>query len=82
VEHRLELVAPIADQLIILAEGRVWRQGAPQEVLSSEGIHEVGLSAPTVVEVQRQLRSRGRWSGAIDLTLEQFCAKAKMEWQS
>jgi energy-coupling factor transporter ATP-binding protein EcfA2 len=81
VEHRLELVAPIADQLIILAKGKVWKSGPPAEVLSAEGIHEVGLSPPTVVEVQRRLKSLGRWPGQLDLSVEAFCAEAKEIWR-
>jgi energy-coupling factor transporter ATP-binding protein EcfA2 len=80
VEHRLELVAPVADKLIILADGRIWKQGDPQEVLSAEGIHEVGLSAPTVVELQRQLRSRGRWSQRIKLSVDEFYLEASKAW--
>jgi energy-coupling factor transporter ATP-binding protein EcfA2 len=81
VEHRLELVAPIADQLIIMSGGRIWKSGPPVEVLASEGIHEVGLSAPTVVELQRQLRSLGRWSGKIDLSVDAFYSEAKETWR-
>jgi energy-coupling factor transporter ATP-binding protein EcfA2 len=81
VEHRLELVAPIADQLIILSGGKVWKSGRPEEVLSSEGIHEVGISPPTVVEVQRRLRSMGRWPGSIDLSVDAFFAEAKGIWR-
>ncbi len=81
VEHRLELVAPIADQLIILSGGRVWKSGPPVDVLASEGIHEVGLSAPTVVELQRRLRSMGRWPDKIDLSVDSFYAEAKETWR-
>jgi energy-coupling factor transporter ATP-binding protein EcfA2 len=80
VEHRLELVAPIADQLIIMSGGRIWRSGPPAEVLASEGIHEVGLSAPTVVELQRQLRSLGRWPEKFDLSVDAFYSEAKETW--
>jgi len=81
VEHRLELVAPIADQLIIMSGGRIWKSGPPVEVLASEGIHEVGLSAPTVVELQRQLRALGRWPGKIDLSVDAFYSEAKETWR-
>jgi energy-coupling factor transporter ATP-binding protein EcfA2 len=81
VEHRLELVAPIADQLIIMSGGRIWKSGPPVEVLASEGIHEVGLSAPTVVELQRQLRALGRWPDKIDLSVDAFYSEAKETWR-
>jgi len=81
VEHRLELVAPIADQLVILSGGKVWKSGPPAEVLSSEGLHEVGLSPPTVVEVQRRLREAGKWPHGIGLTVDAFCSEAKEIWR-
>jgi energy-coupling factor transporter ATP-binding protein EcfA2 len=80
VEHRLELVAPIADQLIILAGGKVWKSGPPADVLLSEEIHEVGLSPPTVVELQRRLQSAGRWPGSLNLSVEAFYSEAKRIW--
>jgi len=81
VEHRLELVAPVADLLIVLSGGKVWKQGPPAEVLSSEGIDEIGFSPPTVVELQRRLRSLGRWPGKIDLSVDAFYSEARKIWR-
>ena len=43
------------------------------ELLASYG-HET-------VELQRQLRSLGRWSGKIDLSVDAFYSEAKGTWQ-
>lgn len=75
VEHRLELVAPIVSQIIVLSDGKVWTQGTPEEVFSSDGITDVGLSLPPVVDVQNQLRLLNRWQGKIELSVDGFCSK-------
>jgi energy-coupling factor transporter ATP-binding protein EcfA2 len=80
VEHRLELVAPIADRLVVLSEGKIWKQGTPEEVLASEDIREAGLAPPTVVDLQKKLRSRGCWSDKIELNTERFSTVVKNDW--
>jgi energy-coupling factor transporter ATP-binding protein EcfA2 len=77
VEHRLELIAPILDEIVVLAGGRVWMQGTPEEVLGSEVIRDAGLSLPPVVDIQRQMRASGRWPHAMEFSVDGFCAAVR-----
>ncbi len=78
VEHRLELVSTIASKIIVVKDGSIWIQGTPQEVLLSDGLEEVGLSLPPVVEVQRKL---GLKSGGIALDVEDFVKEVPRLWR-
>ncbi len=58
VEHRLELVAPIADRLAVIYEGRVVGNGKPREVLRNVDLVEIGLSPPTIISLQHEIERR------------------------
>ena len=58
-EHRLELVAPYADRVIVMERGRVALNGPPDEVLTSERALELGVGIPKVVRLHGLLTSSG-----------------------
>ncbi len=74
VEHRLELVSPMADRMVVLSGSRVWAEGSPAEVLGREGLHEVGLSPPAIVEVQKRLPSGDGLALDVDGFVRRFLA--------
>jgi energy-coupling factor transporter ATP-binding protein EcfA2 len=82
VEHRLELVLPIADRLIVLSDGCIRQQGAPKDVLETDGIEEAGISLPPVVSLQKELRRLGRWPGGLELSMNEFFDVIKKSWPS
>ncbi len=53
-EHRLEHVAPDADHVVVLHQGRVALHGPPQKVLARD-VAPYGLNVPSVVRVGRAL---------------------------
>ncbi|MFX1474286.1 MAG: energy-coupling factor ABC transporter ATP-binding protein [Promethearchaeota archaeon] len=55
IEHRLELVAPLAQELVVLDEGRVIAKGPTREVLMEEKVAEVGVAIPKVVQLAKKL---------------------------
>lgn len=56
VEHRLELVAPIADRLIVMYDGRVVGNGRPREIFRNVDLMRYGLSPPTVISLQHEMK--------------------------
>ncbi|KRQ87267.1 Energy-coupling factor transporter ATP-binding protein EcfA2 [Caloramator mitchellensis] len=60
VSHSMEEVAQLADRLIVLDKGRVVLEGAPREVFSKiDVLEKIGLAAPQVTYLARNLRSKG-----------------------
>ncbi|MEM4157454.1 MAG: ABC transporter ATP-binding protein [Candidatus Methanomethylicaceae archaeon] len=55
VEHRLEMVAHMADRCAILNEGRLVLVGEPEEVLYSDEAEAIGIGIPKVVQVAKNL---------------------------
>jgi energy-coupling factor transporter ATP-binding protein EcfA2 len=80
VEHRFELVAQIASRFVVINKGKVWAEGKPEDILFSDGLEEIGLSAPPIVHVEKGLVNRG---ADIELTLdvEEFAGRAISAWQ-
>ncbi len=55
IEHRLELVAPLAQELVILDGGCVVAGGPTREVLMDDKVADVGVSIPKIVQLVKQL---------------------------
>jgi energy-coupling factor transporter ATP-binding protein EcfA2 len=59
VEHRLELIAPVADRIIVIDHGRKVLEGAPPEVLSDPRSSAFGISVPPISKLYSQLAIDG-----------------------
>ena len=70
VEHKLERLLEHADQLLLLAAGRVRAFGAPDEVLASGQFEACGLALPAHVQIAARFQAR-TLSGALPVTVEQ-----------
>ena len=56
VEHRLDLVAPVADRMVVMNEGTKALEGTPKEVLLGDEAAKYGISVPAVTRVQKLLQ--------------------------
>lgn len=72
VEHRLEILLPMVDEVVVLKSGRVVAVGDPRDVFSDPGlvklIREAQVSIPPVVEVYHRLLSSGVRLGRLPLS--------------
>jgi energy-coupling factor transport system ATP-binding protein len=59
VTHSMEDAAKYADQIVIMQQGQVAKQGTPEEIFSSsEELIQMGLDVPEVVRFQLKLEER------------------------
>ncbi|NHM33405.1 energy-coupling factor ABC transporter ATP-binding protein [Neobacillus terrae] len=74
VTHSMEDAARYADQIAIMQDGRLVKQGTPQEIFSSpEGLVKMGLDVPEVVRFQLKLEKQfGIRLDKTYLTIEQL----------
>jgi energy-coupling factor transport system ATP-binding protein len=71
VSHDMNLVARYANKVIVIAGGRIFRQGSPAEVLKdAAAMSEASLKSPPIVELSGE---RGR----VCLTVEEFMEAVK-----
>lgn len=59
VEHRLDLVAKIADRMLVMAGGRLVLEGTPREVLSETDVSDYGVTVPSIVSLSKKLAFGG-----------------------
>ena len=58
--HSMDDLARLADRVLVLADGEVFRLGTPQEVFADvEGLRSVGLDAPAAQRFASELRDAG-----------------------
>jgi len=72
VEHRLELLTPIADRVIVMDKGRKVMDGTPSEILTNPESTGFGISVPPVFRLYSQLTSDGVRLGKPPLTPEEM----------
>ena len=59
VEHRLELLTPIADRIVVMDRGRKVMDGTPSEILTNPMSSGFGISVPPVFRLYSQLTRDG-----------------------
>lgn len=75
-EHKVEWIAEFADRVILLHEGKIALQGAPQEVLTNPLLERIGAVQSRYTVVARQAKNNHLWpeSRILPVTLEQAAA--------
>ena len=68
-EHRLDWTAALAERVVVLDDGRVIADGAPETVLTDPLLLEHGVGWPRPALVARRARDAGLWPAALPLPL-------------
>jgi energy-coupling factor transport system ATP-binding protein len=70
VEHKTEVLARIADEIVVLDRGRVALSGSTGRVLADPRLAELGVAEPARVRLERELRGAGiEWTAALEEAL-------------
>ncbi len=59
VEHKIELIAEYADQIIVLDKGKLVYDGTPSEIFSLPDLISKGVSLPCYAQLGLEMRGRG-----------------------
>jgi energy-coupling factor transport system ATP-binding protein len=71
VEHNIEQVAPLSDQIILMYEGNIAKAGPPAEFFeNSDFLYEHGINAPQATAFLDQVKRQNLYSGALSVELE------------
>ena len=71
VEHKIDLIARYADELIVLKDGKLVIKGDTKEVLATEAYRQSGAPLPVAVRLGHRLAERGYSLGAVPVTSEE-----------
>jgi len=70
VEHKIDLIARYCDEVIVMQEGRIVKQGPTAEVLSSPDLPKLGAVAPQVAQFGHAMAAAGMPLDYIPITIE------------
>lgn len=68
-EHRLDLLLPIAEQMILMEEARVIEHGSTEEVLNGKNFERLRLNKPTIFRTFNSLQQSNLYSGKIPTSI-------------
>jgi energy-coupling factor transport system ATP-binding protein len=68
-EQKTDLLADVAAEMVVLAEGRVALRGPAQEVLGDERLVDLGVRAPEPVRLRRAAAAAGVEVGSLEAAL-------------
>lgn len=72
VEQKIMLLSEYVSRLLIINEGRVFLDGAPQEVLKeSEAMRQIGVNCPRVASLANNLTDRGLYNGPVPVNVDE-----------
>ena len=72
VSHSMEDMANYAERILVMDQGRIVLDGTPKEVFShNEELEEMGLAAPQVTYIMKELKKRGFSVGENATTIEE-----------
>jgi len=71
VEHNIEQVAPLSDNIVLMYNGNIAKAGPPAEFFeNSKFLYEHGINAPQATAFLDQLKSENLYSGALPVDLD------------
>lgn len=73
VEHKMDLLAEYADEVIILENGENIVDGPVEDVLIDRGLEEHGIQLPQISIIFDELRRKGIDYGRIPVTYDEAC---------
>lgn len=71
VEHNIEQVAPLSDNLVLIYDGNIAKAGPPAQFFENSGfLYEHGISAPQATAFLDQLKNENLYTGALPVDLD------------
>jgi len=71
IEHRLDIMLPLTDEIILLDNGQIYEQGETHDVINGEKFLNLGINIPKLVSVFHELMNRNKFSGHLPISLEE-----------
>jgi energy-coupling factor transporter ATP-binding protein EcfA2 len=70
-EHRLDLILPIADEIILMKEGEILQHATKKEVLNGDIFKSLEINKPFFYSIFNELQQKGLFEGSYPVSLEE-----------
>lgn len=71
IEHRLDIVLPLADEVILIDKGRIIEHGEAHNVINGEKFLNSGVNIPKCVSVFQKLMKQNIFTGKLPISIEE-----------
>lgn len=72
IEHRLELVVPLINRMIVMDSGEIILDGPPEDVLLNEKLQQINIGLPKIIQLYRKIQEAGFQFDKVPLTAAEF----------
>ena len=70
IEHRLDIVLPYCNEIILMKDGKILEHDKTEEVLERDLIFEIGIAIPEFITIFHQMKKDNKYNGKIPTNLE------------
>jgi len=74
-EHRLDLVLPIVDELILMRKGTILEHGTKNKVINGENFHDLPLNHPVIYSIFSKLKQQKIYNHKIPASIPEAVNK-------
>jgi len=79
VEHNIEQIAPLSDQIVLMADGKVLKSDSPQDFFCDiEPLERLGIAVPHITSFASNLLDLGLYEPPLPLTIEQAIGPCRL----
>ncbi|MHA1229643.1 MAG: energy-coupling factor ABC transporter ATP-binding protein [Candidatus Helarchaeota archaeon] len=69
IEHRLEMVLKYVNKIVVMNEGKIIREGPPEQIIIDDKLENLGLRIPKIIQLYKLLIKNGFKLNKIPLTI-------------
>lgn len=71
IEHRLDLILPLTNEIILIKNGQILEHGPTQSVVNGENFMQLGLNIPKCISIFNQLKKNKIFEGNLPISIEE-----------
>ncbi|MBD3254790.1 MAG: ATP-binding cassette domain-containing protein [Candidatus Lokiarchaeota archaeon] len=69
-EHRMDLIIPLVDEIILIDDGKILEHGRRDEVINGNNFESLEINKPVIYEIFHELKKEGIFSENIPSSIE------------
>jgi len=70
-EHRMDLILPLVDEIILMKESEIIAHGAKEKVINSNTFENLNINKPKIYSIFKELKNRDRFQYDIPVSIQE-----------
>ncbi|MCP4761673.1 MAG: ABC transporter ATP-binding protein [archaeon] len=71
IEHRLDMIIPYTDEIILMKDGEMIQHDSVEEILNNDLIYEIGVEVPEYINIFHNLKKSNLFDGPIPRNIDE-----------